>query len=95
MSIATTAPSPSSARQQQRIRVMVVDDAVVARAMVSRWIEAELDMQVVGCLRGAVAAIAQIETIAPDVLILDVTMPQMDGITALPPLLKKNVISSY
>jgi len=89
MSIAAIAPSPSSARDQERIRVMVVDDAVVARAMVSRWIEAELDMQVVGCMRGALDAIAQLETKDPDVVILDVTMPEMDGITALPLLLEK------
>jgi two-component system chemotaxis response regulator CheB len=89
MSIAATAPSPSPVRDQERIRVMVVDDAVVARAMVSRWTEAELDMQVVACLRGAPDAIAQLEAKDPDVVILDITMPEMDGITALPHLLKR------
>jgi two-component system chemotaxis response regulator CheB len=68
---------------------MVIDDAVVVRAMITRWVEAELDMQIVASLRGAPEAIEQIGRKNPDVVILDVTMPDMDGITALPLLLQK------
>jgi two-component system chemotaxis response regulator CheB len=68
---------------------MVIDDAVVVRAMIRRWVEAEPDMQIVACLHGASEAIEQIERKNPDVVILDVTMPDMDGITALPLLLEK------
>ncbi len=89
MSTAAIAPAPTLVRDQDRIRVMVVDDAVVVRAMISRWVEAELDMQVVASLRGAPEAIAQVEGKNPDVVILDVTMPEMDGVTALPRLLEK------
>jgi two-component system chemotaxis response regulator CheB len=68
---------------------MVVDDAVVVRGTIMRWVEAEPDMLVVASLRGAREAIEQMERRAPDVVILDVTMPDMDGITALPLLLEK------
>jgi two-component system, chemotaxis family, protein-glutamate methylesterase/glutaminase len=89
MPLAVTEPSAGSARDRGRIRVMVIDDAVVVRAMIARWVEAELDMQIVASLRGAPEAIEQIERKNPDVVILDVTMPDMDGITALPLLLQK------
>jgi two-component system, chemotaxis family, protein-glutamate methylesterase/glutaminase len=89
MRLAVTEPSAGSARDHARIRVMVVDDAVVVRAMITRWVEAELDMQIVASLRGAPEAIDQIERKNPDVVILDVSMPDMDGITALPLLLEK------
>src|SRR3954467_9665579 len=89
MNIAATAAAPGCAREHERIRVMVVDDAIVARAMVGRWVDAELDMQIVASLRGAREAIEQVERKNPDILILDVTMPDLDGITALPLLLEK------
>jgi two-component system, chemotaxis family, protein-glutamate methylesterase/glutaminase len=94
MNIAVTAPPAGSVRDRERIRVMVVDDAVVVRAMIARWVDAELDMQIVASLRGAPEAIEQVERKNPDVVILDVTMPEMDGITALPRLLerKRNLV---
>ncbi len=86
---APTAPATVSVRQRERIRVMVVDDAVVVRVMIARWIETEPDMQVVASLGRARLAIDQLERNDPDVVILDVSMPDMDGITALPLLLEK------
>ena len=91
MSIAVTASPVGSARDRnrERIRVMLVDDAAVVRAMIARWVDAELDMQIVGCLGAASAAIEQVERKNPDVVILDIAMPDMDGIAALPRLLEK------
>ena len=89
MSIAVAAPSPAAMLAHEPIRVMVVDDAVVVRGMIARWIEAEPDMQIVASLRGGREAIEQVERRSPDVVILDVTMPDIDGITALPRLLEK------
>ncbi len=89
MSLAVAAPSPAAVLAHDPIRVMVVDDAVVVRGMVARWIEAEPDMQIVASLRGGREAIEQVERRNPDVVILDVTMPDIDGITALPRLLEK------
>jgi two-component system chemotaxis response regulator CheB len=71
------------------IRVMVVDDAVVVRNLLRQWIEAAPGLTVVAALRSGREAIAQIERSDPDVVILDVDMADIDGITALPRLLEK------
>jgi two-component system chemotaxis response regulator CheB len=68
---------------------MIVDDAIVARRLSARWIDAEPDMTVIACLRTGREAVDQIEQHHPDVVILDVDMPELDGIAALPLLLNK------
>jgi two-component system chemotaxis response regulator CheB len=89
MSIAlTSAPAPTSSRQD-KLRVMVVDDSVVIRGMISRWIGAEPDMEVTASLRTGLDAVNQLERINPDVAVLDIEMPELDGISALPQLLAK------
>jgi two-component system, chemotaxis family, protein-glutamate methylesterase/glutaminase len=89
MSVAlTSAPAPTSTRQD-KLRVMVVDDSVVIRGMISRWIGAEQDMEVAGSLRTGLDAVNQLERINPDVAVLDIEMPELDGISALPQLLAK------
>jgi two-component system, chemotaxis family, protein-glutamate methylesterase/glutaminase len=89
MSIADLSLQPASPTRPDTIRVMVVDDAIVVRGFLVRWIEAEAGMQVVASLRDGREAVEQIERADPDVVILDVDMPDMDGITALPLLLQK------
>jgi two-component system chemotaxis response regulator CheB len=73
----------------RRIRVMIVDDAVVVRGLFSRWVEAEPDLEVVASLRTGREAVSQVERADPDVVVLDVDMPELDGIAALPQLLEK------
>ncbi|MDR3420803.1 MAG: chemotaxis-specific protein-glutamate methyltransferase CheB [Xanthobacteraceae bacterium] len=68
---------------------MVVDDAVVVRRLLSRWIGAEPDMMLAACLRTGREAVDQVATCDPDVVVLDVDMPELDGISALPLLLHK------
>jgi two-component system chemotaxis response regulator CheB len=68
---------------------MVVDDSVVIRGMISRWISTEPDMEVAASLRTGLDAVNQIERIKPDVAVLDIEMPELDGISALPQLLAK------
>src|SRR5262245_37657004 len=89
MSIAVANPPSHSAIGQPPIRVMVVDDAVVVRGLIARWVEAESGLQVVASLRSGREAIEQVERTDPDVVILDVDMPDTDGITALPRLLAR------
>jgi two-component system chemotaxis response regulator CheB len=88
MSIALAAANRAVAADRP-IRVMVVDDAVVARSLVTRWVEAEPDMTVAASLRTGRQAVDQVEASDPDVVVLDVEMPELDGISALPLLLKK------
>ena len=68
---------------------MVVDDSVVIRGLISRWIGAEPDMMVAASLRTGLEAVQQLERIKPDVAVLDIEMPELDGISALPRLLAK------
>ena len=88
MSIAF-APQSTPTAIGRRIRVMLVDDAVVVRGLFARWVEAEPDLEVVASLRTGREAVAQVERADPDVVLLDVDMPEMDGIVALPLLLAK------
>jgi two-component system, chemotaxis family, protein-glutamate methylesterase/glutaminase len=80
--------------RQEPLRVMVVDDSVVIRGLISRWIASEPDMVVAASLRTGLDAVNQIERVNPDVAVLDIEMPELDGISALPQLLakKRNLI---
>ncbi|MGY4306425.1 chemotaxis response regulator CheB [Bradyrhizobium sp. USDA 4369] len=69
--------------------MMVVDDSVVIRGMISRWIASEPDMVVAASLRTGLEAVNQIDRVNPDVAVLDIEMPELDGIAALPRLLAK------
>ena len=81
--------APPSSAAARRIRVMLVDDAVVVRGLFARWVESEPDLDVVATLRTGREAVDQLERIDPDVVVLDVDMPDLDGIAALPLLLEK------
>ncbi len=68
---------------------MVVDDAVVVRTLMSRWIGEQPGLTVVAALRSGREAVDQFEQYDPDVVVLDVDMPHLDGISTLPLLLEK------
>jgi two-component system, chemotaxis family, protein-glutamate methylesterase/glutaminase len=84
--LAAAHAAPAAERQ---IRVMIVDDAVVARSMMTRWIEVEADMMIAAALRSGREAVERLEATDPDVVLLDVDMPELDGIAALPLLLRQ------
>src|SRR5215813_11737009 len=89
MSTALMSSATHGAVRHEPIRVMVVDDSVVIRGMISRWIDAEPDMKGEASLRTGLDAVNQLERINPDVAVLDIEMPELDGISALPRLLAK------
>lgn len=93
MSVAV-AKSAKDALHLEPLRVMVVDDSAVIRGLITRWIEAEPDMVVAGSLRTGRDAVNQVERIDPEVVVLDIEMPDLDGISALPMLLgkKRNLV---
>ncbi len=84
-------PAPSAgqlALDEKPIRVMIVDDSAVVRGLVSRWIEEEPGIEVVARHANGKLAVADVARSAPDLVLLDVEMPVMDGLEALPLLLK-------
>ena len=89
MNVVVAPPASSNSTIGRRIRVMIVDDAVVVRGLFARWVEAEPDLEVVASLRTGREAVNQVERADPDVVVLDVDMPELDGIAALPLLLEK------
>ncbi|MEI9989118.1 MAG: chemotaxis response regulator protein-glutamate methylesterase [Rhizomicrobium sp.] len=70
------------------IRVMLVDDSAVIRGVIGRWIDAQPGLKVVAGAFNGRMALDLLVTARPDIVILDIEMPGMDGITALPLLVK-------
>lgn len=83
---------PISARAGTRpradsARVLIVDDSVVARAVMSRMIDASDRFAVAGAVANAVAALEFLARDDVDFILLDIEMPGRDGLTALPDLI--------
>jgi len=70
------------------VRVMLCDDSATARAVLARVLESEPDIRVVHRAADGRAALDALATARPDVVLLDLEMPVMDGMTALPLILK-------
>src|SRR4051794_37843267 len=92
MSVAAAIPSVQASTRHEPLRVMVVDDSVVIRGLISRWIEAEPDMVVASSLRTGLDAVNQVERVNPDVAGVDIETPDPDVFSALPQLLAKKRI---
>jgi two-component system chemotaxis response regulator CheB len=71
------------------IRVMIVDDAVVVRGLMSRWLSEEPGIEIVGTFRNGRDAVDNVLKLKPDVVVLDIDMPELDGLSALPLLLAR------
>ena len=82
------AESGTGTATTDKIQVMVVDDSAVVRGLVSRWVDEDPDMETCGRFPDGKLAVSGIVKCNPDVVILDIEMPIMDGMTALPELLK-------
>ncbi len=80
----------SPAAPFNKIQVIVVDDSAVVRGLVSRWVDEDPGLETVGRFANGQLAVDAIAECKPDVVILDIEMPVMDGMTALPLLLKNH-----
>lgn len=67
----------------ERIRVLVVDDSVVIRRLVTHALEEDQEIEVVGTAANGSIALQRIPQYNPDVLTLDIEMPEMDGLETL------------
>ena len=66
-----------------KISVLVCDDSALMRNLISRMIETEPDLTVAGKAMNGEFALAKIDKLKPDVIVLDLEMPQMNGIAFL------------
>lgn len=82
--VAATTACPSAASV---IRVMVVDDSAIVRGLISRQLATDPGLVVVATAPNGEAALAELERREVDVVVLDIEMPVMDGLTALPMIL--------
>jgi len=73
----------ASSTQSKPIRVLVADDSSVMRAALSRMIESDRDLQIVGYAVDGVDVLTQMKALDPDVITLDIEMPRMNGLDAL------------
>jgi two-component system chemotaxis response regulator CheB len=70
-------------QQGERIRVLVVDDSVVFRRLVTQTLEQDPALHVVGTASNGAIGLARIPQLNPDVVTLDIEMPDMDGLEML------------
>lgn len=78
----------ATAEQAGAARVMLVDDSAVVRGLMRRWIAGHPDLCVVGTASNGAEAIELARKVLPDLIVLDLEMPVMDGMSALPHLLE-------
>ncbi len=64
------------------IRVLIADDHTIVRSGVRLLLAAEPDIEVVGEALNGREAVTQAESLRPDVILMDITMPEMDGLEA-------------
>ena len=74
--------------KNEAITVMLVDDSAVVRGLMSRALKAEDEVEVVATANDGPMALDVLKGQKVDIIILDIEMPVMDGLTALPALLK-------
>ena len=87
--IAPAFPGTPIVSAPDEIRVMVVDDAAIVRSLLSRWVEEAPGLKLVAALRNGREALERLDHARPDVVVLDVEMPELDGISTLPKLLER------
>lgn len=67
----------------RRIKILIVDDAVVVRQMVARALAEDPAIEVIGTAANGRIALSKVKVQAPDLITLDVDMPEMDGLETL------------
>ena len=73
-----------------KIKVLIVDDSAVMRKIISSALSKEPSIEILGYASNGVQAIESVRTLKPDVVTLDIEMPEMDGLTALKEIRKEN-----
>lgn len=75
-------PPPIPADKSQKIRVLIVDDTPQTRETISRSLSFQSEIEVIAAAENGAQAIELAKQTKPDVVLMDINMPDMDGITA-------------
>ncbi|MBE9556670.1 MAG: chemotaxis response regulator protein-glutamate methylesterase [Proteobacteria bacterium] len=86
--VTSTGTGQGNTEANQPLRVMIVDDSSVVRGLLTRLLETQPDVEVVSSVSDGQMAVNALRRSPVDVVILDIEMPRMDGLTALPLLLE-------
>jgi two-component system chemotaxis response regulator CheB len=71
-----------------QIQIMIVDDSVVVRKIMSIELSRDPDLNVAGWASNGRLALAKLRTFRPDIILLDIEMPEMNGLEAIPEIRK-------
>lgn len=77
-----SSPSIDPDNQESRIRILIVDDQKMIREGLKALIKTEMDLEVVGTADNGEDGIKKVETLKPDIVLMDMEMPGMDGMSA-------------
>lgn len=83
----TTDQSPESGSDEV-LSVLIADDEAVVRETISIYVNSAPDMQVVGTAADGRAAVQMAETLRPDIILMDIQMPRVDGVEAVAEVLR-------
>ncbi len=75
-----------------QIRILVVDDSAFMRKAITLMLESDPNIKVIGTARNGVEGVQMVEELKPDLVTMDIEMPQMDGLTALRKIMSTNPV---
>lgn len=84
MNSAVSNPNPASGKKNGPFRVMVVDDSAIIRGFLCRYLSEDPSIDVVTTANNGAVALRHLKKHDIEVVVLDIEMPEMDGMTALP-----------
>src|ERR1700749_3166691 len=77
----------------EKTRVLVVDDIAETRENIRKLLQFEADIEVIGAARTGKEAVQLTDELKPDVILMDINMPDMDGITATETIRQRNQVA--
>jgi two-component system chemotaxis response regulator CheB len=76
----------------KKIRVLIADDSVLVRNLIRAIIEMDQEMEVAGEASNGLEAVEKARTLHPDIVIMDIEMPVMDGLQAIEQIMAENAM---
>ncbi|MFZ5949492.1 MAG: response regulator, partial [Candidatus Rifleibacteriota bacterium] len=77
---------------EKRIKTLIVDDSAVVRQVLTEILGSDPDIEVIGAVANPFLAVDRMAENAPDVIVLDIEMPRMDGLTFLKKIMTQHPI---